>query len=359
MTEMMTMARKRQQKKDNQLMARWLVRGVATLLLLIACAFDNDIVTRVFAKEEAEESATEGAHNHVVIDIGTGSKTGVYYPAGVGICSLLGTGTATHTIRCRALNTGGSTYNLENVQNGTLQLGIAQADTLYRAWGGQAPFKEKGVKLRVLFALHEEMVTLAVHRNAEIVSFKRLQGKRLNLGPEGSGNERVVSEMFKACHIFPGDLGVMGRLKPADVPEAMLSGLMDGYFYVVGHPNNSLVQAAKSMPLDVIPLSGRCINTLVKNHPFFDITVIPGGLYRGVDQDVATFGVKAWVVSSIDTSADTIYHVVETVFENMDAFRKQKPTFYRLSPRRMIKRVDIPYHEGALKYYQKKGWYEE
>lgn len=327
-------------------MSHWFARGFLTTLLLLLTCF------------VADDGVAEDAHVHK-IDIGTGSLTGVYYPAGKAICGVLGAGKPSHAFGCRALNTGGSIYNLQNVHNGKLQLGVAQADTLFRAWDGQAPFKEKGRKLRVLFALHEEMVTLAVHRDAEIVSFKRLQGKRLNVGPEGSGNERVVSELFKACHIFPGDLGLMGRLKPGKVPQAMISRLMDGYFYVVGHPNKSLAQAAKSMPLMVLPLDGRCINKLTRNQPFFDITAIPGGLYRGVDHDVPTFGVKAWVVSSTDVSEKTIFHVVESVFENIDEFRKKNPAFYRLSPHKMLKNMEIPYHAGALEYYEKKGWYDD
>lgn len=330
-------------------MTKWLVRGSVALVLLIACLSTTG---------EASDPSEEPSAPEVVLDIGTGSPTGVYFPAGQAICLVMEIGTSSG-LTCRALNTGGSAYNLDNVSSGGLQLGIAQADTLYRAWHGEAPFKAKGRKLRVLFSLHEEMVTLAVHQDAEIISFKRIQGKRLNVGPEGSGNERVVSELFKSCSIFPGDLGLMGRLKTAAVPQALLTHTMDGYFYVVGHPNISLAQTANSMPLKMIPLDGRCVNTLVRSKPYFDTTVIPGGLYRGVDQDTPTFGVKAWVVSSEDVPESVIYSVVQQVFDNLEEFRKQNPAFYRLSPRKMLKPFEIPYHQGALKYYRQQGWYDE
>ncbi len=329
---------------------KWGKRGMTTILTrnlmtALLCGFISFAI--------AEKSAAKE-----MINIGTGSRTGVYFPAGTGICTLLNAEKEL-PMQCEALSTGGSIYNLENLNTGVLQLGIAQADTLYRAWNGEAPFKEKTVNIRVLFSLHEEMVTMAVHRDAEIVSFKRIQGKRLNVGPEGSGNERVVSELFKACKIFPGDLGLMGRLQTSAVPQALLSRSMDGFFYVVGHPNTSLAQATNSMPLKMIPLDGQCVNAMVQNKPYFDNTTIPGGLYRGVDQDTPTFGVKAWVVSSEQVSEAAIYHVVRAVFENLDTFRQQNPAFYRLSPRKMLKRVDIPYHKGALAYYKEKGWYED
>lgn len=338
---------KKSRRGKNTHTAPRLVRSMITIFLLL-------IHLSAYAGDP------NGPRHPHVIDVGTGSQTGVYYPAGSAICNLLmADQPINHQITCRALSTGGSIYNLTNVSSGKLQLGIAQADTLYRAWKGEAPFKDKAVKLRVLFAIHEEMLTLAVRRDAEISSFRRIQGKRLNVGPEGSGNERVVSEMFKACKIFPGDLGLMGRLKTSKVPQAMISRKLDGYFYVVGHPNSSFAQAANSMPLEIIPLDGRCIKKLVKTQPYFDITTVPGGLYRGVDRDISTFGVKAWVVSSTDVSEGTTYHIVQRVFENLDAFRKQNPAFYRLSPRKMLKRIDIPYHRGALRYFKEKEWYED
>lgn len=334
-------------------MPKRLARGVATVWLLITCLSTN-------GEASSNEEGTSSIDGYA-INIGTGSPTGVYYPAGGAICAMLDLDQQPYDIHCQAKSTGGSKYNLENLNEGKLQIGIAQADTLYQAWNGHKPFKKKGINLRVLFSLHEEMVTLAVHRDAEIISFKRIQGRRLNVGPESSGNAQVVSELFKACKIFPGDLGLIGRLNPTEVSQAMHSRLMDGFFYVIGHPNESLAHAANSMPLSIIPLDGECIKKLTqdKERPYFDATVIPGGLYRGVDLDIATFGVKAWVVTSTNTPDKIAHQVVKSVFENLEKFRRKNPAFYRLSPRKMIKRNDVPYHQGALDYYGEKGWYRE
>lgn len=329
------------------------IRGIASLLLLglVACSPSNENTSN---GEESKNSA-----NIQPISIGTGSLTGVYYPAGNAVCKTLSKGKEPDPSQCQALSTGGSTYNLENISSKKLQLGIAQADTTHRAWNGQAPFKERLTKLRVLFSMHEEMVTLVVHRDANITSFKRIFGKRINVGPEGSGNERVVAELLSACKIFPGDLAMIGREKTSKMPQALLSRTMDGYFYVVGHPNINVAQTATNMPLEILSLSGGCVDKLVQSQPYFDSTLIPGGLYRGVPEDVYTFGVKAWLVSSTDVSDATAYHVVKRIFENMDIFRKQHPTFYRLSPKKMLKKFSVPYHDGALKYYEEKGWFQD
>ncbi len=289
--------------------------------------------------------------------IGTGSPTGVYFPAGKAICKAFKESSAGPSYGCTAKNTGGSIYNIDHVQSGDLELGIAQADTLHRAWSNEPPFKEAADKLRVLFALHDESVTMVVHKKSGVTSLGRMRGKRINVGPKGSGGERIVAELMSSCKIFPGDMAQLGRLKNSEMPEALKKRQMDGYFYVVGHPNANVANVAASIPLEILPLNGGCVDSIVKEKPYFDHTSVPGGLYRGVGADVPTFGVRAWLVSSADIPEEAVYELVKAFFEKMDVFRRQHPTFYRLSPRKMLKKFSVPYHAGALRYYMEKGWF--
>ena len=84
--------------------------------------------------------------------------------------------------------------------------------------------------------------------------------------------------------------------------------------------------------------------------------VIPGGMYRGSDGDVKTFGVGATFVSSTKAPADTVYQVVKAVFENFDDFKKLHPAFEDLDKAQMIKDgLSAPLHDGAAKYYREAG----
>ncbi len=58
--------------------------------------------------------------------IGTGSKDGVYYYAGRAMCQIVNT--AVKGISCEAVPTAGSLYNLDNVRQGGLDIGICQSD---------------------------------------------------------------------------------------------------------------------------------------------------------------------------------------------------------------------------------------
>lgn len=328
-----------------------MAHGIKTALLITLLLF-----AAACSRTETKATTTTVRENVERFNIGTGSATGVYFPAGKAICHALGLG-APGKYGCEAQNTGGSIYNIDHVQSGDLELGIAQADTLHRAWTVQPPFKKKAGKLRVLFALHDESVTLVAHKQGGITSLGRIRGKRVNVGTQGSGNERVVAELMSACKIFPGDMAEMGRLKTSEMPDVLKKREMDGYFYVVGHPNANVANVAARIPLEILPLQGGCVDSLVSEQPYYDVTSVPGGLYRGVPVEVPTFGVRAWLVSSSDIPDEAVHTLVKSVFEKIDDFRRQHPTFYRLSPKTMVKPFSVPYHTGALRYYEERGWY--
>ena len=83
---------------------------------------------------------------------------------------------------------------------------------------------------------------------------------------------------------------------------------------------------------------------------------MPGGMYKGNDDDVETFGVKATFVTKADVPDDVVYAVVKAVFDNIDRYRKLHPAFNVLRPEQMVKDgLSAPLHDGAIKYYKEKG----
>ena len=211
--------------------------------------------------------------------------------------------------------------------------------------------------MRVLFSLHEEALTLVVQNKSGITAFQNVHGKHLNVGPEGSDQERLVAELFTSCKNLLSDVSST-RLEAAELSPALQSRDLDGYFAVTSHPDYPLAQAALVARLDVVPIEGDCVTALVKAQPYFDLMTIPGKMYRGVDQDVATVGVRFWVVANAEVDNDLVYKVVRQVFNNLETLRQSNPALHGLSPRKMLKTIPVPYHPGALKYYQEKRWFK-
>src|SRR5688572_7923297 len=108
------------------------------------------------------------------VTIGTGGVTGVYYAAGGAICRLLNKDRATHGLRCSVESTGGSAYNVNATASGELNFGMAQSDVQYNAYKGEGAFKDTGAndKLRAVFSVHPEPITVLAGADAGITSFE-------------------------------------------------------------------------------------------------------------------------------------------------------------------------------------------
>ena len=86
------------------------------------------------------------------------------------------------------------------------------------------------------------------------------------------------------------------------------------------------------------------------------MTELPAGIYKGVDEPVETYAVKATVVASDALDADVVYDVVRTVMENLDELRASHAAFRYLDPKAMMEGLSAPLHEGAQRYYEEQGW---
>ncbi len=146
------------------------------------------------------------------------------------------------------------------------------------------------------------------------------------------------------------------ELKSAEQAQALCDNKIDAMVFVVGHPSGSIQEATSSCEAVIVPVTGGEISALVEEKPYYAMGKVPGGMYTGTDAEVDTFGVVATFVSSTASDEDTIYAVVNAVFENFDRFKKLHPAFANLEKEKMITDgLSAPLHEGAIKYFKEAG----
>lgn len=292
------------------------------------------------------------------ITIGTGGQTGVYYVVGQSICQLVNRDTAKTHVKCNAPSTGASVANLNAIAAKEQDMGIAQSDWQYHAYNGSSSFEnKKNDKIRAVFSLHPEPFTVMARDDSGINSFDDLKGKRVNVGDPGSGTRATMNVILAAKKWTDKDFKVASELKPAEMASVMCDNNLDAITYNVGHPNGALKEAAASCNAHLVPVTGPEIDKLVAEHSYYAKATIPGGLYKGSDKPVETFGVYATLVTSADVDADKVYAVVKAVFDNFDRFKRLHPAFANLKEEEMIKNaLSAPLHEGAVRYYKERGW---
>ncbi|MEX2475739.1 TAXI family TRAP transporter solute-binding subunit [Marinobacter sp.] len=303
-------------------------------------------------------SSTVSAQEQQFVTIGTGGVTGVYYPAGGAICRLVNMDRKDHGIRCSVESTGGSIYNLNAIRGGELDLAVAQSDWQFHAHNGSSDFEDKGKdeKLRAVFSLHPEPFTVVASKGSGIETFEDLEGKRVSIGNPGSGQRATAEVLMDEMGWDKNKFSLAAEIKAAEQSQALCDGNIDAFFYTVGHPSGAIKEATTSCDSVLVNVDNDATKKLIDENPYYRKAVIPGGMYRGSDEDVTTFGVAATFVSSSDVSEEVVYQVVKAVFENFDSFKRLHPAFENLDKSEMVSdALSAPLHKGAEKYYREAG----
>jgi TRAP transporter TAXI family solute receptor len=262
-----------------------------------------------------------------------------------------------HGIRCSVESTGGSIFNLNTIANGELDFGVAQSDWQYHAYQGSSKFTEQGANkdLRAVFSIHSEPFTVMARDDSGIKNFMDLAGKRVNIGNPGSGQRGTMEVLMQKLGWSKDSFKLASELKATEQARALCDNKIDAMIYTVGHPNASIKEAATACDAHLVPVDGKEVDALIEAQPYYAAAVIPGGVYRGSDNDTQTFGVKATLVTSAKVDEDVVYELVKAVFENLDNFRQLHPAFRHLQAAEMLQGNSAPFHAGAMKYYKEKG----
>ncbi len=287
---------------------------------------------------------------------GGASITGVYYQVALQISNMMNKhmGDEYNFI---GRPTGGSVFNINALARGAFDFGVAQSDRNWQAFNGSADWEGRSVEsLRSLFSMHPETVMLVTRKDTGIQSMEDLKGKRVNIGNPGSGQRGNAEDVLRLYGLdFSKDFRAQG-LQQHEASRALVDRNIDAFFYTVGNPSAAIDEPAQSINLDMVPINSDAIKNFVDQHPYYIMTAIPADTYRGIDRDIETFAVTATVVTNENVSDEVVYDLVRTVFENLDELKASHAAFRHLNPEEMLQGLSAPFHPGALKYYQEKGW---
>jgi len=292
------------------------------------------------------------------VTIGTGGVTGVYYPTGGAISRMVNKKAKIYNLKVTVESTGGSVFNINAVMNGDLEFGIAQSDRQFQAVNGLKEWEGKPQKkLRAVFSIHPESVTLIATDASGIKSLADLKGHRVAIGNPGSGQLGNSRDALALAGLDEKKDIKTEYLKAVEAASALQDERIDAYFYTVGHPNGSIKEAtAGRIKVHIVPIPD--VQPLIAKYPYYAKAFIPMKFYPNAtnkEDKVPTFGVKATLITSADISDDIVYAITKEVFDNLEAFKKLHPAYSVLTKKNMLEGLSAPIHPGAVKYYKEAG----
>lgn len=293
-----------------------------------------------------------------LVTIATGAKTGVYYYVGGELCRRVNAGRWEHGIRCLTETTGGSIDNLRRLRAGQADFAIVQSDWQYNALMGEGLFEASGpdAALRAVASLYPEAFTIVARADSGIGSLSDLAGKRLDIGPPGSGSRATMEVVMSEMGWKEGDFAQLTGATASEVRTAICASEIDAAVFIIAHPNLAVEDMIASCGAELVPVDGEVIAALTEAYPYYAASVIAGGTYPDRPAAVPVFALAATLVSSTRTPPAVVYDLVKGLFGDLEGFRQAHPAISEFSPERMLSEgLSAPLHSGAQRFYREEG----
>lgn len=254
--------------------------------------------------------------------------------------------------------TAGTSAYLPLVQTGELDFGIANEIETAAAIKGEEPFSRTLDNLRVVGALYPFRVGIFVRDDSDIQSVADLKGKRVTYGFTNQVTlAALVDAILANAGLTPDDI------EPVLVPnvvrgaEDFASGNADAAFFAIGSGKVAEVDAAvggiRFLPLSTDPEDVQAVNEVVPQVYIADVE--PGPALAGIDEPTPSMAYDYMLLAGTHVADDVVREVTETVAQSKEELASSFAGFKGMNPERMAKPMDVPYHEGAIAYYESQG----
>lgn len=306
----------------------------------------------------SEETATEGENGEeMFLSVATGGTSGTYYPLGGAIANVI-----TNNVKGvsgQAESTGASVENATLLQNSETDLALIQNDVAYYASTGTTleAFESKGAynNVKGLAVLYPEVIQLVAAADAGISSVEDLAGKNVAVGAPASGTEANAKQILEAYGLTFDDLGKADHLGFGEASDQLKNNQIDAAFVTGGTPTAAITEVSTTSDIVIVPIEAEKVQGLQEEYPFYTEFTLPGGTYKGQDEDVSTAAVMAMLTVRGDLEEDVVYDITKSIFDNLDTIASAHEKGKLVSLETANEGMSIDLHPGALKYYEEVG----
>jgi TRAP transporter TAXI family solute receptor len=286
------------------------------------------------------------------ITFSTGTPTGVYEKYGTLLQGALAKDMP--RLDVRLVNSDGSQENVRRVATGKADFSIAAADAVETYLLQDKP---GAGRLRGCSRLYDDYVHLVVPRSSSVRSVADLRGKKVAVGPSGSGVRLIADHVLRAAGIDP-DRGI----KPLADGIATMPGLLeqhkiDAFFWSGGLPTSAVLELSKSFDIRLVPIGGDLIKKLHGQggaSRYYRAAVMPADAYPRAQRGsaVQTVAVANFLITREDADAKLTEELTRTVIASRDHIGAVVHAAQLVDLRTAIYTDPLPLHEGARRYYR-------
>ena len=301
-------------------------------------------------------AGTLNAAKRRYVSIAAGWVTGAYFPMAGAISRIAWKHLKEDGIKVTAESSGASVANAKLIGAGDTDFAILQNDIASYAHHGKAGMFDKPIKnLLGVCTLFPEHVQLVARKGANIQSVADLKGKKVAIGPVGSGTSENAKQILEAWGLSVEDLAKAEQLTASQSADYIKDGRLDAAFFTVAVGAAVIMDTSLIVDVNIVPIVGDNVEKLIKSYPFYAKQMVPAGTYKGNDADVPTVSVMAMLSARADLEEDIVYKIVNAMYSDLEQLKKAHDKFKDIEMGKGLIGMGIPLHPGAEKYFKEKG----
>jgi TRAP transporter TAXI family solute receptor len=318
----------------------WKSKGVA-FLVLFACL--SLISGNLWAQKKS-------------ISVLTGGTGGVYYPYGGGIAKVISQYVPNLTATAEV--TAAAVDNIKLLHAGKGEIALVIADVTDDAVKGIGRFSREGkIPLRTLAVLYGNLNHMVVLKESGIATIPQLKGKRVSVGAPGSATEVKSTRILEAFGLNVEKDIKRERLSVAESAGALKDRKIDAFCWDGGLPTAAVMDVAATPGISIRLLpQDQALPALVQKYgPVYYNAIIPKGTYAGMEADVPVIGVATMLVCLESFDENLAYQITKALLEHKPDLVAVHKAAEHLSLQSAVVGSPVPFHKGAIRYYQEKG----
>ena len=299
-----------------------------------------------------------GGSKEMKYSFSTAGTGGTYYPMGGGIANLLTE--SMEGVSVTAQTSGGSAENLRLIQGGEVDMAWANGSEIFWAWNGEEFFEgDPCDKVRVVSFAWTNTYHFAALRKSGITKPEDFVGKKVGIGPQGSGAAIFGETYLRNAGLF--DKCNIMYLPPDDQSTSLKDRNIDVFGYFSGIPMAALIDVSSVEDIYIIDLKTLGDKTgFTDKYPFYSESLIKAGTYTGQERDVISYSNLTYWVASEDVPAEVIYEMLKALYA--DEGLKYMLSVHKRSSELSIDMITngaeglgVPLHEGTIKFLEEQG----
>jgi len=286
------------------------------------------------------------------MSIGAGSAGGGMFMAASAIAAALQK--ALPELGTTVEITGAAVENSQLLQAKQVEMGLITSEVAWEAFTGKYTFEGKPcTSLRTIFPGYKSVNVFVVLSNSGINKLTDLNGKIVSPGTKNSANEVFATRVIEVAGIKPKGMQAM---RTPDATAALQAKQID--CYQVGIPNSTTSELDFSVSggVKLLFLEGDIAKKFAEKYPQYIQMTLEKGALKNVTQDVKHFGSYVSFFVNESSSEDLVYAIVKACYEKREEIIKNSNVeLYKGMDLANIGMTTVPYHKGAIKYFQEKG----